>query len=218
MNNLTSLHFKVSDLSTQLQDTLPKLLHIVIGILDCLFVGDFTVLQQHQIRHHVVIVLQSGWISQLSIVLDGLVPHCTILSLPCLLKIPKSRILYVLVYLVKLGDLPLCFLIDLAEVIVLLLEELSQRLNTVLIHILAELIGLARLRQAILLEVDDMVCEGSHLERLGILVRAYPLQTEGKCDLSIYSFLEHGDDVLGLSDSLCIEFRLLYIVRIQVAY
>ena len=87
MNHLASLDLQVAARPTILQDHSSELLHIIVGLIDRLFVLNFAIFELLQVVHHAVVDLLPCNVGQLCIVLDLLVLDYAVFGLACRLEV-----------------------------------------------------------------------------------------------------------------------------------
>ena len=87
MDLTAALDFKVPALTALNQNDASKLLHEIIGSVDRLFVLNFTILQLHQLVHHVVIDLLTVYVRHLCLVLDLLILYYAFFCITCRFKV-----------------------------------------------------------------------------------------------------------------------------------
>ena len=194
MNHLASLDLKVAARPTILQDHSSELLHIIIGLVDCLFVLHFAIFQLLQVVHHVVVDLLPCNVSQLCIVLDLLVLNYAIFCFACRLEVCHGSALDICVDQVQL-ILPLLRQLDHSMKLgILRLDQLLQRRDTILVHILADFGCLPSASCAAHLVILHLFRQVADFERFGVvgdLVEAHRVR-----QLRLNPIIEHINDFL----------------------
>ena len=127
MNHLAPFYLQVAARSAILQHHPPELLHIIIGLVDCLFVLHFAIFQLLQVVHHVVVDLLPRNVSQLCIVLDLLVLDYAVFGLACRLEVRHGSALDICIDQVQLLLPLLRQLNNSIKLGVLRLDQLLQR-------------------------------------------------------------------------------------------